>query len=174
LIAVTVFVPAFLCSEAIMQISTLRVDDTPAPPAASGYEDDFLAWIDRQVLLMRARRFDLLDMDHLIEEIAAMSLSLHRELNNRLRQLVLHLLKCEYQPEYKSASWVSTINEQRASILTLTEQNPSLAPKVQEYADAVYERAVKAAAKETCLARATFPVANPYTREQLLDDDYLP
>lgn len=157
-----------------MQRRTLRVDDTPAAPAASGYQDDFLTWIDRQVAHLRARQFDLLDMDHLIEEIAAMSLSLHRELRNRLRQLVLHLLKCAYQPEYQSASWVSTINEHRASILTLIEQNPSLAPKVREYADAVYERAVKAAAKETGLARATFPAANPYTSEQLLDDDYFP
>jgi hypothetical protein len=144
------------------------------PPLAPEYEADFTLWAEHQELLLRERRFDLLDLDNLIDEVGDMGRSARRELRNRLRQLLLHLLKCAYQPAHQSGSWISTINEQRASIADLIADSPSLAPTVQAAADHAYRLAASAAAKETGLPRATFPPANPYTTEQLLDEDYFP
>ncbi len=77
------------------------------------YDRDFFLWLDEQAELLRAKDFERLDLIHLVEEIEAMSGSLKRELGSRLEVLILHLLKCEFQPERKSSSWVGTIGEQR-------------------------------------------------------------
>lgn len=154
-----------------MQENTLRVDDTPAE---SVYEVDFAVWIDQQAALLRARQFDTLDLDNLIEEVESMGSSQHDELKHRLYRLLVHLLKCQFQPDHKTSSWKATIYEQRTRILRRLEMSPSLARLVQEYADEEYGRAVIKASLETHLPRSTFAPANPYTREQLLDDDYVP
>ena len=154
-----------------MHQSTLRVDDTPA---GSGYEDDFAVWIEQQAALLRARRFDLLDLNNLIEEVESMGRSERYELKSRLASLLVHLLKCQFQPDHKTGSWLGTIHEQRMRILYRLEMSPSLTPLVQEYADHVYRRAAAQAADETRLPRSAFPPANPYTTEQLLNEDYFP
>jgi hypothetical protein len=171
LVAVTVFVSARRSSEAIMQQSTQRLDDAPAD---SGYEDDFAVWIDQQAALLRARRFDLLDVDNLIEEVESMGRSERYELKSRLYRLLIHLLKCQYQPDHKTGSWVGSVREQRARILRRLKDSPSLARRVQEFADDEYRQAAAKAADETHLPRSAFPPANPYTTEQLLDEDYFP
>lgn len=154
-----------------MQENTLRVDDTPAE---SVYEVDFAIWIDQQAALLRARQFDALDLDNLIEEVESMGRSERHELRSRLFRLLVHLLKCQFQPDHKSGSWVGTVDEQRDRILRRFEMSPSLARTVQEYADREYRRAVVRAAEETHLPRSAFPPTNPYTREQLLDEDFFP
>ena len=40
-------------------------------PIACGYEADLAGWIDSQIALLRAREFDQLDIDNLIEELDA-------------------------------------------------------------------------------------------------------
>jgi hypothetical protein len=42
------------------------------------------------------------------------------------------------------------------------------------YADKVYPSAVTRAAQETMLPKHTFPPANPFSRDQLLDLDFIP
>ena len=37
------------------------------------YEADFYVWIERHTELLRARRFEELDLDHLIEEVEALA-----------------------------------------------------------------------------------------------------
>ena len=154
-----------------MQQNTLRADEGAAD---SGYEDDFNVWIDQQVAHLRARRFDLLDLDNLIEEVEDMGRNYHRELKHRLCRMLCHLLKCTYQASRKSGSWKGTVIEQRARILDLLDTSPSLGRRVQDYADHAYAHARKLACVETGLALTDFPPTNPYTREQLLDVDFIP
>ena len=138
------------------------------------YDRDFVLWLDEQAELLRAKDFERLDLIHLVEEIEAMSGSLKRELGSRLEVLILHLLKCEFQPERKSSSWVGTIGEQRSQIIDLLEQSPSLDRLFDEYARKRYRAAVIRAAQVTCLAEHVFPYELPYTREQLLDWNFIP
>src|SRR6266705_2816598 len=49
------------------------------PIPGAGYHQDFALWLECQATLLRARRFDLLDLDNLAEEIDAVAQSLHRE-----------------------------------------------------------------------------------------------
>jgi hypothetical protein len=159
--------------EAPMPHSTLRYppDSSTAP---AGYEDDFVLWVEHQVELLRLNKLDELDLENVIEELDSMGKSHRIELQHRLEVLMMHLLKCEYQPEHKSGSWLGTLYEQRSRIEKLLKASPSLAKKVDEYAGENYKWAMERAAIETGLPRSSFPSAKPYSKEQLLDKDFVP
>jgi Domain of unknown function DUF29 len=96
---------------------------------------------------------------------------LRRELKNRLRILLAHLLKWEAQPKRRSRSWAATIAEQRDQIEALLEENPSLRQNLDEVARSTYPRAVRLAAIETGLPRHAFPPELPYGSKEILGDD---
>lgn len=159
-----------------MNTLTSPVALSPPDPAtdASGYELDLVLWCEKQAGLLRARQFDQLDLDNLIEELEAMANRDRRELRSRLRVLIMHLLKHQFQPEANSRSWASTIRTQRHEIEELLEQSPSLERLVPQYAEAAFNKAVALASDETGLPRSAFPDANPYSRQELLDEHFLP
>jgi hypothetical protein len=135
------------------------------------YDEDLLAWAERQVAHLRAGQLDRLDVEHLIDELEAMAGRLRRELKNRLRILLAHLLKWQARPKRRSRSWVATIAEQRDQIEALLEENPSLRQYLDEVAQSACPRAVRLAAIETGLPRRTFPDDLPYAVAQILGDD---
>src|SRR5918995_1486403 len=106
--------------------------ETAAPPRPAGsldrgpgYEEDFVLWTERQAALIRAGRFDLVDWDNVAKEIEAMGSRERRELGTRLKILMMHLLKWQFQPQKRSTSWRGTINDQRDEIEQLLEEDPS-------------------------------------------------
>ncbi len=138
------------------------------------YDADFLIWVDRQVQLLRSRQFDQLDLDHLTDEIADMGGQLKRELRHRLELLLMHLLKYRYQPQRISGSWRGTIREQRSRLQDLLDDAPSLASQIDLVLGKCYAVARARAADETGLSLDTFPINTPFSREQMLDANYLP
>jgi len=138
------------------------------------YDTDFLVWLQSQAELLRAKQFERLDLEHLIEELESMGSKERHEFNNRIVQLMMHLLKWKVQPDHISGSWLRSIREQRYSIADLMEEIPSLKPLLDNYATRNYARAVALAADETRLPKSAFPTKMPFTKEQLLDPDYLP
>jgi hypothetical protein len=135
------------------------------------YDADLLAWSERQAAHLRAGQLDRLDVEHLVEELEAMAGKLRRELKNRLRILLAHLLKWQAQPKRRSRSWAVSIAEQRDQIEALLEENPSLREHLEEIARNAYSRAVRLAALETGLPRHSFPPELPYAAKQILGDD---
>jgi hypothetical protein len=75
------------------------------------YEEDFVAWAERQAAHLRAGRVDALDLPNLAEELEDMGRSERRELASRLEILIAHRLKKELQPEAYTRNWDATINE---------------------------------------------------------------
>jgi hypothetical protein len=86
----------------------------------------------------------------------------------------MHLLKCQFQHQRISGSWLGTLGEQRSEIELLLEESPSLGQSLMQVAAKAYPRAVRREAAETRLPPTTFPAANPYSRDQLLDLDFVP
>ncbi|MBC7684265.1 MAG: DUF29 domain-containing protein [Bdellovibrionales bacterium] len=146
----------------------------PAEETLSEYERDLVAWLEKQASILRAGKFETLDLHNLVEELEAMAGRDRRELASRLAVLLTHLLKCQFQPDQKSSSWIDTIREQRDEIAALLEQSPSLRQLVHEYSQDAYQRAVKRAVDQTGLASSAFPTRNPFTAEQILDETFLP
>jgi len=68
------------------------------------YEHDINAWANEQARLLRAGRFDLLDVEHIAGEIEDVGKSEQRELASRMVVLLAHLLKWAYPPERRGAS----------------------------------------------------------------------
>ncbi len=77
------------------------------------YDSDVAIWADEQASHIRARRFDLLDLEHLADEIQDVGKSERRELESRMAVLLAHWLKWKYQPDRRGSSWDRTIREQR-------------------------------------------------------------
>ena len=135
---------------------------------------DFVLWSERQAQLLRERNFNDLDIVQLIEELDALGASDRRELRGRLTLLLLHLLKCAYQPQHKASSWIAALGEQRHQIDLLLEQSPSLRKELARYIDSSYTVACKRAAHETGLPASNFPNTNPFSVAQILNLDFLP
>lgn len=139
------------------------------------YEKDINAWANEQARLLRARRFDLLDIEHLAGEIEDVGKSEQRELASRMAVLLAHLLKWQYQPERRGSAWQKAIEAQRKEIGYALEESPSLAPKLEEprWLDMVWARAVAQAVNESGLD--CFPEECPWAmRDEVLAENWLP
>ena len=132
------------------------------------YEQDFYQWTQEHAGLLKAGALSQLDVENLIEEVESMGKSQKKELFSRLTILLMHLLKWDYQPEFQSRSWKSTIVTQRKEIRNLLEDNPSLRRIIQEKADILYRDAVEIASAETGLSESSFPETCPYTIEYIM------
>jgi Domain of unknown function DUF29 len=139
-----------------------------------GYDEDLYAWSLQQAALLRARRADSLDWDHLAEEIEWMVGRDRRELKNRLRIILLHLLKWQGQPARRGASWRKSLRTQRRHIKDLLQESPSLRRLVPELMHEAYPDAVKDAVDETGLRAEYFPSGCPYAPDDVLNEDHLP
>jgi hypothetical protein len=140
------------------------------------YEDDVAAWAERQVALLRARRWDLLDVERIAEEIEDMNISHRHQLAHRMTRLLGHLLKWRYQPNRRGASWECTIRNQRDRIAKLLHRMPSLRRlfSSEEWLAEVWGDALDLAVHEAHLELADLPAAMPWSVEQVLSQDYLP
>lgn len=135
------------------------------------YDQDFLAWTEKQAALLRAGRFDQLDLDNLAEELDTMGRSEWGELENRLEVLLMHMLKWDHQPARRSRSWKATMREQRNAIRRLMRRSPSLKHGLETTVAAVYSDAVGRAIDETGLSAASFPDQLPYSLAEVLEPE---
>lgn len=144
------------------------------PERVSLYESDVVAWAAEQARLLRAGRFDQLDIEHIAEEVEDVGKSEQRELASRMAVLLAHLLKWRFQPERRGASWETTIRTRRSSIERRLRRTPSLAVSLRDpewWADA-WDDALDSATRETGIA--DLPRSCPWALEQVLDQAWLP
>ena len=142
----------------------------------TSYEKDVVAWAHEQAELLRSGQLTALDIEHIAEEIEDVGKSEQRELANRMAVLLAHLLKWEYQPTLRSASWESTIHAQRNSIDRRIHKTPSLKASLADddwWADA-WGDAVLDASKETGMAYSGFPEICPWPADKVLDRAFFP
>ncbi len=136
------------------------------------YDQDFFAWTNEQVRLLRAGKLAQADIGHIAEEIETMGKAEKRELVSRLTVLLAHLLKWQYQPERRGKSWRNTITTQRLDVADHLADNPSLRARLPQSITDAYKRARLAAANETDLDTDAFPTTCPWSYEQIMDPDF--
>jgi hypothetical protein len=137
------------------------------------YEQDILLWAEDTVLKLKARDFDHLDIEHLIEEIEALGISQKKELISRLIVLLEHLLKRLYvnlPNDYNG--WERTIRTQRGELEILLDTVPSLSSRWELSFDKAWQIALKNVRKE--YPQITFPSKWKYDRsiEPMLNGDF--
>jgi uncharacterized damage-inducible protein DinB len=62
------------------------------------YEQDYLAWLEETAKQLRQRQTDVLDWEHLEEEIEALGNQQRHKVDSYLLQLLIHLLLYQYRP----------------------------------------------------------------------------
>jgi hypothetical protein len=156
----------------------MAVKEQHAAPSAAGpgagYDTDFFEWTQSTAEMIRQGRLAEVDLEHVAAEIEDMGKRDRREVRSRLIVLVLHLLKWEFQPDLRTPSWDSTIDEQRTQIQLIIEDSPSLRRLPSEELAATYKRAAKRAIAQTGLSASRFPSSCHYTADQILDGGFFP
>ena len=140
----------------------------------TAYETDLYLWVNQQAYLLRSLQFSQVDIENIAMELEDMGRSLQRELVSRLKVLLMHLLKWQYQPNYQSNSWRYTIVGQRDELTDLLDENPSLKSQLEEAIVKGYRYALNEAAKETGLIKETFPAFCPWSFAEIIDPDFWP
>jgi len=141
---------------------------------ATEYQQDFYSWLCRNIELLRDGRLSEIDVENIAEELEGMSKSQQRELINRLKILLAHLLKWQFQPDRRSTSRKGTILEQRSQIRQLLKISPSLKHQINEKITDAYTDAVEYASLETGIPQSDFPQTCPYFFEQAADKNFYP
>jgi hypothetical protein len=137
------------------------------------YETDYLKWIDTTIEKLRLQDYSNIDWENLIEEIEDMGRSERKSLKSNLIIVLTHLLKWQYQPEFRSGSWKGSIVEHRRRIREALSDSPSLKPYLEEVFAGGYLDAVEQASAETGLPVETFPQECPYTCAEVLSSNFL-
>lgn len=138
------------------------------------YDTDIHAWTRQTAELLKQRRFQDIDVERLIEELESMGRRDRQEIISRLKILLAHLLKWQYQPAHRCGSWRGSLLEQRLRIRDLLHDSPSLKTFLPEAVAAAYADGARLASQETGISLDRFPEQSPYAPDLLLDDDWFP
>jgi hypothetical protein len=138
------------------------------------YEQDFNLWLEETVNLLKTRQLSLIDYENLIEEIESMGKRDKKALESNLEQILMHLLKWQYQKNKRSNSWRYSIIEHRNRLKKDFRDSPSLKPYFDDVLEDCYQTAREFASEQTGLDIKTFPIDIPFTKEQILSSNYLP
>src|SRR5438128_8323254 len=90
------------------------------------YDTDFVEWAEHTAALVRAGRFDEVDLENLTEEIESLARSDKRAVRSHLKRMLMHLIKQRVQPERDRASWRASIADARREVFDYLEDSPSL------------------------------------------------
>lgn len=138
------------------------------------YEKDFYTWVQQQASLLSQKKFDQLDLPHLIEELEDLGKRHYDQLESRLMQLIAHLLKWQVQYWKRTNSWRATIRVQRTAIAKLLRRNPGLKSRLEEAMRESWEEARDLAIIETDLPDEQFPETCPFSLEEILSETFFP
>ena len=140
------------------------------------YEQDYLAWLEETAKQLRQRQTDVLDWEHLGEEIEALGNEQRHKEDSYLLQLLIHLLLYQYWPEERercARGWQDKIGNFRVELELLLESKTLYNYFLTRIA-VIYPKAVKRVRQKSQLPAAIFAESCPYSPEQILDSDFLP
>jgi len=139
---------------------------TQAISRKSLYESDFLLWTQDTVAKLKARDFDNVDFENLIEEIESLGRSDKNEIRSRLTTLLEHLLKRIYvdMPQ-EFNGWERTIRNQRRGIELAMLDSPSLKTMWDGAFDIAFRLALRDVKEEYAKQGYQFPDTWQFSRD---------
>ena len=146
------------------------------PPAGDLYEHDFPLWAERQAALLRAGRFDELDLDNLIEEVEDLGRRERDTVESFVETILEHLLKLDLaRAERPRRGWLVTVDKQRARLARMLTR--TLKHHLESALSALYaglRRPLARQLEKDGVALDALPHACPYSLDQILDPDWYP
>lgn len=144
------------------------------PTGKDPYKEDFYVWSREQAELLRERRFDELDLEHLIEEVEDLGGSQKRSVRSHTRRIMEHLLKLEYSPaQDPRLGWRETVRAQRSELQN--DLTPTLRRELGHELPDLYSRArqnTEASLRDhgEDAAADALPASCPYALDQITGD----
>ena len=138
------------------------------------YEIDDSLWLEETIELLKAKNFEALDLENLIEELEDLGNEKKFRVAGFLQQIIRHCLLLQFwtrEREYNQAHWRSEI------INFKDELNTYLTTNLRNYLEhnlaTIYEKALRYLRQKTD-NKVNFPDTCPYSLEELLDPNWLP
>ncbi|MFM8298288.1 MAG: DUF29 domain-containing protein [Microcystis aeruginosa] len=147
---------------------------TVIPDLKTLYEIDDSLWLEATIELLKAKKFDALDLDNLIEELEDLGNEKKFRVASLLEQIIRHCLLLQFwtrERDYNQDHWeLEIVNFQIQLKRGLTT---NLRNYLQNELTSIYEDAVFFVRKKT-KNKVIFPDTCPYSLEELLDPNWLP
>ncbi|MFM7908647.1 MAG: DUF29 domain-containing protein [Microcystis sp.] len=147
---------------------------TVIPDLKTLYEIDDSLWLEETIELLKAKNFEALDLDNLIEELEDLGNEKKFRVASLLEQIIRHCLLLQFwtrERDYNQDHWeLEIVNFQIQLKRGLTT---NLRNYLQNELTSIYEDAVFFVRKKT-KNKVIFPDTCPYSLEELLNPNWLP
>ncbi|MFM7886474.1 MAG: DUF29 family protein [Pseudanabaena sp.] len=91
------------------------------------FDQDYILWVQENVAKLKAKDFENLDLDNLIEEFESLIYILKRDLDDDLKNLLVNMLKRLYVPlPNQFERWLSEISFYRCGIELIFRDAPGV------------------------------------------------
>ena len=138
------------------------------------YDEDVCAWAFEQARFLRERRFDLLDIEHLADEIEDIAKAELVELARQMSVLLALLLKWNHLPAERTDSRSAMIEARRLDVADILDDSPSLRARIGEPRtfQLIWSDALAQATTES--GHDSFPSECPWAIYDVLSEGWLP
>ncbi|MFO0163026.1 MAG: DUF29 domain-containing protein [Microcystis sp.] len=147
---------------------------TVIPDLKTLYEIDDSLWLEETIELLKAKRFDALDLDNLIEELEDLGNEKKFRVASFLQQIIRHALLLQFwisEREYNQAHWQAEIISFQYQLKRYLTTN--LRKYLEQEFEQIYFESLQYVRKKTD-NQVNFPDICPYSLEELLDPNWLP
>jgi hypothetical protein len=163
--------------------SEIALDTSSGTLARTLYDRDWQLWVEQTIQHLENQEFELLDIEHLIQELADLGRSEKNALKGNLMILLAHLLKLRVQcsaPETMKTNWYSSVLEHRQRVLNHLIDTPSLKSFLMEAVEKAYPDGRKLAIMESKWAKfgvspppeSDYPTECPFSIAEILEEDF--
>ena len=144
---------------------------------ADAYDVDTYAWTQSQAELLLAGRFDLADVENIIEEIESLGSEQMHAVESHIIQAAVHLIKLAVSEDREPRTgWMNTVKEQRRRLQRRLRKNKSLrrqvAGLIREAWPDIVEEACDGLRRDSERAHAV--LLPQYTEQQITSPDFFP
>ena len=147
---------------------------TVIPDLKTLYEIDDSLWLEETIELLKAKNFEALDVENLIEELEDLGNEKKFHVASLLEQIIRHCLLLQFwirEREYNRSHWRSEIVNFKNQIDTYLTTNPR--NYLTQELPRIYQKALNYVREKTD-NQVSFPQKCPYSLENLIALDWVP
>ena len=147
---------------------------TVIPDLKTLYEIDDSLWLEETIELLKAKKFDALDLDNLIEELEDLGNEKKFRVASFLQQIIRHALLLQFwisEREYNQAHWQAEIISFQYQLKRYLTTN--LRQYLEQEFEQIYFESLRYVRQKND-NKVNLPDTCPYSLEELLDPNWLP
>ena len=133
-------------------------------------EDEY-GYINKQIDNIKNKKD--FDTEYIINYLYESNKALLKSAESYLKNCLIHMLKCKYQPEKTTRSWHLTIENSADNLIDILDGETTLTNIVKQHFNDIYQVSRKRASLQTGLDVNNFPTECEWTLEQLLDIEFI-